>query len=301
MKFWLVPLVLLSATLGAFCQPDSGNIVHTGQATYYNATGDGACMFGPSPGNLMVCAMDSAEYDTAAVCGASIHVVGPSGEVTVRIVDLCPECPRGNVDLSKQAFAKIADTILGRVSITWRYVETSVTGPIAYRIKTGSNPWWVGIQILYHRNPIVKLEADSAGKWIAIPRMSYNYFVDASGLGPGPYSFRVTDLYGQQLTDANIPLSPDVITPGAANFPSHSAKVMLDAAPRFVRGGMQTALRTVIDRGRLLGPGEKGPVDVYRIDGSLVGRFTGAVNEKFQSAAGVYLVKPATNNYQGCR
>jgi expansin (peptidoglycan-binding protein) len=258
-------------------------------------------MFGPSPGNLMVCAMNSAEYDTAAVCGASIHLVGPSGEVTVRVVDLCPECPRGNVDLSKQAFAKIADTILGRVSISWRYVETSVNGPIAYRIKTGSNPWWIGVQVLYHRNPVVKLEADSAGKWLAVPRMSYNYFVRAAGLGPGPYSFRVTDLYGQQLTDNNIPLSPDAITPGAANFSSHSAAVTDHRALHALRGHRQTVLRTVIDRERLLGPTERGPVDVYRIDGTFVGHVANAAVRENKVAAGVYLVKPADRTNQAGR
>ncbi len=299
MKLRDVPLVIAAAACCAFCQPDSGNIVHTGQATYYSATGDGACMFGPSPGDLMVCAMNAAEYDTAAVCGASIHIVGPSGEVTVRVVDLCPECPRGNVDLSKQAFAKIADTILGRVSITWRYVETSVSGPIDYRIKTGSNPWWIGIQILNHRNPVARLEADSAGKWITVPRMSYNYFVDSSGLGPGPYSFRVTDLYGQQLTDANIPLAPDAITPGAANFASHAATVRQGIASHDLRGSIHMILRAVMGRGRLLGPTEKGPFDVYRIDGAFVGHVTNSVGGENRIAVGVYLLKPAGGTNQG--
>src|SRR5262249_2810433 len=77
---WL-PLVL---------QPNSNPIEH-GIATYYAATGDGACLFGPSPGDLMVAAMDAPEYDYAAVCGEYVHVTGPKGAVTVRIVDLCPE------------------------------------------------------------------------------------------------------------------------------------------------------------------------------------------------------------------
>ena len=75
-----------------FNQPAASNPIHKGIATYYNATGDGACMFGPSPQDLMVSAMNAAEYDNAAACGAYVHVIGPKGEVTVRIVDLCPEC-----------------------------------------------------------------------------------------------------------------------------------------------------------------------------------------------------------------
>ena len=109
-SLWL-PLVLN--------QPAPANPVHTGIATYYNANGDGACMFGPSPGDLMVSAMNSPEYGNAAACGAYVHVIGPKGQVTVRIVDLCPECNAGHLDLSREAFARIADLPQGRVDITW--------------------------------------------------------------------------------------------------------------------------------------------------------------------------------------
>ncbi len=35
------------------------NPIHTGIATYYNATGAGACGFPPSPGDLMVTAINA--------------------------------------------------------------------------------------------------------------------------------------------------------------------------------------------------------------------------------------------------
>ena len=293
MKVPLMSALLASAFTVALAQPDTGTVVHTGQATYYNATGDGSCMFGPSPGDLMVCAMNSAEYDTGSVCGASIHITGPVGEVTVRIVDLCPECPRGNVDLSKQAFAKIADTIQGRVAVTWRYVETSVTGPIAYRIKTGSNPWWIGIQVLNHRTPIVKLEALQGGAWMAVPRLDYNYFVDASGLGAGPFTFRVTDLYGQQLTDANIPLSPDLVTPGLANFSSHALAVVRGAAAAAeTAGGLRPVLRTKIAKRAANSFLALGQVEVYTTDGRYCGRFDGSGSAPVAGAAAIMVVKP---------
>src|SRR5512140_1402594 len=39
------------------------NPVHSGIATYYDATGAGACGFGASPADLMVAAMNADEYD----------------------------------------------------------------------------------------------------------------------------------------------------------------------------------------------------------------------------------------------
>jgi expansin (peptidoglycan-binding protein) len=47
----------------------------------------------------------------------------------------------------------------------------------------------------------------------------YNYFVASSGIGPGPYTFRVTDMYGHVLTDTGIPLIERGVFYGAAQFP----------------------------------------------------------------------------------
>ncbi len=77
----------------ALCSAESE---HSGQATYYDfADGSGACSFEPSPNDLMVAAMNAPDYAGAAACGSCARVFGPNGEITVRIVDLCPECPRG--------------------------------------------------------------------------------------------------------------------------------------------------------------------------------------------------------------
>jgi expansin (peptidoglycan-binding protein) len=194
--------------------------IHNGIATYYDATGDGACMFGASPQDLMVSAMNAPEFAGSAVCGTYVHVKGPRGEVTVRIVDLCPECQAGHLDLSREAFAKIADPVQGRVSITWQVISPDISGPIAYHFKDGSNQWWTAVQVRNHRNPIAKLEyKNGSGQWISVPRTGYNYFVQSSGMGLGPYTFRVTDSYGNVLVDQNIRHVENGTVTGAAQFP----------------------------------------------------------------------------------
>jgi expansin (peptidoglycan-binding protein) len=77
-------------------------------------------MFDPSPDDLMVAAMNAEEYGHATVCGAYLAVSGPQGTVTVRIVDLCPECQAGHLDLPE-----------GVVAITWQAVSPALSGPIA--------------------------------------------------------------------------------------------------------------------------------------------------------------------------
>ena len=202
---------------------DSIEPLHTGEATYYtSANGDGACMFGPSSEDpLLVGAMNHDDYAGAAVCGACVDLTGPNGAVGIRIVDECPECPAGNIDLSPQAFERIAPLELGRVPISWRYASCMVSGPIVYHFKDGSNQWWTAVQIRNSRNPVDKLEYRNGSQWVSVPRTSYNYFVQTNpGMGPGPYTFRVTDHYGNVLTDSGIIGGNNITVNGSAQFPA---------------------------------------------------------------------------------
>lgn len=228
----LLTVIFFSSALGGALVPrawlptinqpgtENTNPIHDGVATYYNATGDGACLFGPSPSDLMVAAIDTAYFDGSNLCGAYIHVVGPQGEVTVRIVDWCPNCQVSHVDLSQEAFAEIAQISQGIVPITWQIVSPELSGPIAYHFKDGSNQWWTAVQIRNHRNPIAKFEFYNGSQWVNVSRTDYNYFVQTGpGMGPGPYTFRVTDIYGNVLQDSGISHVENGSVNGSAQFP----------------------------------------------------------------------------------
>jgi len=194
---------------------------HSGEATYYAADGTGNCSFPASPDDLMVAAMNTADYDTAAACGSCIRVVGPSGEVTVRIVDRCPGCAVGDVDLSPQAFDEIAARALGRVEISWTAVPCEVSGPIVYFFDSGSNQWWSSVQVRNHRHEIARFEfQDDEGDWIEVERANHNFFIYSAGMGPGPYSFRVTDVFGGSVTDEGIPFEVGDEVAGAEQLPA---------------------------------------------------------------------------------
>lgn len=196
--------------------------VHQGRSSFYAATGSGKCSFDPNPKDLMVAALNRRDFNKAALCGAYLRVQGSKGEVLVRVVDVCPSCKAGGLDLSKQAFAKIADLRKGREKITWQIAAPTLETPVQYRFKKGSSAYWTGVQILNHRNPIAKLEYQQAdGTWGSIPRTVYNYFVQ-SGMGAGPYTFRVTDYYGNTLIDKNISLKSSGSVTGLQQFPAPS-------------------------------------------------------------------------------
>jgi expansin (peptidoglycan-binding protein) len=202
--------------------PGTGRIqfgrTYTGRATFYAATGAGNCSFEAS-GDLMVGAMNQRDYANSQACGAHLSVTGPKGTVTIRIVDRCPECPPGAIDLSRQAFAKIAPVSAGRVSISWHLLSPSGLGPVSYRYKTGSSQYWCGIQVRNHRNPVRSLQVKTGNTWKSLERQDYNYFISAGGSGCGG-AIRVTDIYGNQLTDTGIKISPDRTQRGTSQFPA---------------------------------------------------------------------------------
>jgi expansin (peptidoglycan-binding protein) len=199
----------------------STGAVRIGEATFYTfADGSGNCMYDATPNDLMVGAMNEADYDNSNVCGSCVTVNGPNGKINIRIVDRCPGCPQGGIDLSPLAFSMIADTARGRVPISWQLIPCNVDGPVVYHFKDGSSQWWTAVQVRNHRYPIAKFEyRTSTGTFQEVNRVFYNYFVQSGGMGPGPYTFRVTDIYGHVLIDSGIPLIENGDVSGGSQFP----------------------------------------------------------------------------------
>lgn len=191
----------------------------TGDATYYAATGDGACMLGPSPDDMDVAALNKPDWSGSSLCGACAEVTGPKGTVTIRIVDQCPECKSGDLDMSPQAFDKIAENSAGRVTVNWKLVTCNVTGPIRYKYKDGANEWWTAVQVRNHRIPVTTLEfSRDGGAYQAMRRMDYNYFLTESGFGPNPVRVRVTAVDGQVLEDDLPAVAELLVVDGKAQF-----------------------------------------------------------------------------------
>jgi len=193
---------------------------HYGEGTFYGYSGGGNCSFPPPSG--LTAAMNEADYNGAQACGACIVVTNPANglSVEVRIDDRCPECAPGDVDLDEEAFVQIAARELGRIPISWAYV--ACTPPtLSLYFKEGSNPWWTAIQVRDHRYPVASVAWRPAGstKFTKLPREMYNYFVAASGMGAGPYDFKITDVFGQVVRVYKVALNVGADIPTKKQFP----------------------------------------------------------------------------------
>jgi expansin (peptidoglycan-binding protein) len=184
------------------------------------ATGDGR-FFG---------AMNATDYDHAAACGACVEITrGDTGrQVTVTIVDRCPECPAGHIDLSADAFAELEDLNLGCIGpaqgcrhyrISWRYVPCPVTEDISLRLQQPTNPWWRSFLVQGHRYPLSAMAVEIDGEWQPAERQDYNYWLVGDGdIGPAPWPIRITDVNGA-VVETTITAAADGDIPGQVQFP----------------------------------------------------------------------------------
>ena len=207
------------ADFGECSEPE----VFSGDATYYELAGNPVnCGFPTADLPPYYAALNGPQYGAADYCGACILAEGPAGSVELLLVDQCPECAHGDIDLSPAAFEQIAALEQGRVDVSWRVVPCSdAPATLGYRFKDGSSQWWTAVQVVGHRTPIVGFEyQDADGEWVAVERLDYNYFVEPDGMGEGPLSFRVTDAWGRVVEDTGVPLIPDEsVQPSAGQFP----------------------------------------------------------------------------------
>ncbi|MFI5834905.1 expansin EXLX1 family cellulose-binding protein [Micromonospora sp. NPDC051300] len=229
-----VTLAVRGGAAPACAAPPVGAAVHTGKATFYDSAGAGGnCSRPAAPANRLYVALGPSEYAAGAACGGFLDVTGPRGAVRVLVMDQCPECAPGHLDLSAEAFARIADPVQGVVKVSYRaVVNPSLPGPLTFRMKEGASQWWFAVLVGDHGNPLRSVEVRQNGAWRSADREDYNYWLVPSGAGPGPYAIRVTDVYGHRVTATGIRMLPGQVQrsttrmygTGAATTTTRSAK-----------------------------------------------------------------------------
>ena len=211
-------------TIDESCILEPKGTIHTGDGTYYGGGYVGGCaMLDPVSTDYWIVAMNLADYNDAQLAGAYLEVTGELGTINMLVTDLLPEGKKGDLDLYVDAFPLIAPKEKGRVPVSWKIVplDTAENAPVCYKWKEGTTEFWCGVQVRNHRYPITKLEyLNENGEFVEIKRRPYNYF-ESMEMGKGPFTFRITDIYGQVIVDENIPLSTDdtEIIQGHVQFP----------------------------------------------------------------------------------
>ncbi|RII84803.1 hypothetical protein DZF92_17070, partial [Clavibacter michiganensis subsp. insidiosus] len=189
----LVPvlLALLVAVVGLATVGPAGSAsavaAGSGRATHYSlgpdgSTTNGNCSLPAIPTDRLDVAVSPDDYAGSSACGTYLDVTGPRGTVRVEVVDLCPGCEHGHLDLSEEAFRAIGDVDAGIVPISYSPVAAPAVPPLAFLVKDGSNPYWTAIQVVDAGTELRSVEVRAGAGWIPLSRTTYGDRV-ASGLG----------------------------------------------------------------------------------------------------------------------
>jgi expansin len=228
-----------------FASPSTGDSIYTfsnsalsselqlnqnyqGRATFYDAAnptgGKGASGYDvPTSDELYkVVAINNVQWNGSEASGGFFEVSGPkqregAAPIIVQVVDYLYERADG-MDMSAEAFERVADPVDGIVNINYQLVGPGDDYVTAYGYSIGqgivvegipeTNPYYAAVRLNNHRYPIEKVQllADN-GNAIELNRESDNRFV-LSGNYPlyGAQDLLVTDIFGQQVTldDVNI-------------------------------------------------------------------------------------------------
>lgn len=176
--------------------PDKLEYVDTSDGTYFGA-------------------MNTADYNTAATCGACVEVTRDGNrKVTITIADRCPietnsKCKNGHIDLSQQAFNQIGSQQEGYLGtgnggmygqISWKYVPCPDGSTVHFTLKEPDNSFWNQVLVSGAQYAITKVEVLVGSEWVAAARQMYNYWEPPDGkMGSSPYRVRVTDVNGSVI------------------------------------------------------------------------------------------------------
>ncbi|KAI8633893.1 RlpA-like double-psi beta-barrel-protein domain-containing protein-containing protein [Xylariaceae sp. FL1651] len=117
-------LIFLSAAGSAFAAPTSttsstvaSRSSYTGDITYYQP-GLGACGETNTDSEHVV-ALSPADYN--GNCGKTITITKDGKKVSAKVVDKCPSCASGSIDVSSTVFEALADLSVGRTTVSWSF------------------------------------------------------------------------------------------------------------------------------------------------------------------------------------
>jgi expansin (peptidoglycan-binding protein) len=202
---------------------------YQGRATFYDAENPAGGKVAGGYDNLSnsddlagITAINNIQWNGSEAAGGFLEVSGPKQRegaepITVQIADLLYERADG-LDLSAEAFAKVADPVNGVVNIEYKLVGPgdNFETPYGYKIGdgivvesiSGANPWYGAIRLNNHRYPVESVELlKEGGGTVPLERGEDNRFVLNNSSGTyGAQDLLVTDIFGQEVTldDVNI-------------------------------------------------------------------------------------------------
>lgn len=121
----LVLLLAVALGVSAVCLSGSGD------GTYYDDVGYGACgsWITAADDSVALSAPDFDPYTPGgnpnqnSLCGRRVTISGPNGVVNGTVMDRCPVCKHGDIDMRSHLFGRVGEINNGRIHVTWKFQD----------------------------------------------------------------------------------------------------------------------------------------------------------------------------------
>ncbi|EGZ14551.1 hypothetical protein PHYSODRAFT_510216 [Phytophthora sojae] len=203
-------------------------MAYEGYGTVYtlNSPSDGNCNFmsWPDAAVTKYAALNAEQWEETMNCGRCAQVTctdascaGQASEI-VYIMDQCPGCAYGDLDLSPDVFESITGQSYTKLSIEWQFVDCPISNNVQYCLKTGSSEFWVAVQPANFVSGVQSLSIN--GQETSVIDSAYYFLIDGSGESVADLSsvsISLTGVNGEVLEET-LSLSADECTDGAKQF-----------------------------------------------------------------------------------
>lgn len=155
-----------------------------------------------------------------AVCDACILIeTGEGKSIVARVVTYGVEQADGDIDVSPSVYEAIHQGEFPR-SMTWRFARCPEAGTLQYEFQTEANPYWTSLWVRNPRVPLVKAEVKKSGAkdFVELQRAGDGTLTDPSGFGEGAFTFRLTAMDGQVITDDLPGFEPGQLVKSSKQF-----------------------------------------------------------------------------------
>lgn len=202
-----------------------------GELTTYtlSAPSSGNCNFmhAPEAASQNYAAINAEQWESTKACGRYAEVSCADSRCTstsktelVYILDQCPECKKGDLDVSPSVFKSLTGSEPSRYKTKWRFINCPVTGNIKYCLKDGSNPYYIAIQPTNIATGVKEMTINT--KSTGMVTSAYYYLLEGANLGLGAVGVSVTSEDGEVVTET-LELAAGSCTDGTKQFASAAA------------------------------------------------------------------------------
>ncbi|CAI5720319.1 hypothetical protein KXD40_009242 [Peronospora effusa] len=222
-------IALLLAASCSWLAMVSASITYNGYGTVYSLSSpfDGNCNFMRWPEDAVTkyAALNAEQWEGSMNCGRCAEVSCTDASCSghseiVYIMDQCPGCAHGDLDLSPDVFESITGQSNTKLSIEWKFVDCPISNNVQYCLKTGSSEFWVAVQPTNFVSGVTSLSIN--GQKTSVIDSAYYFLIDGCGksvVDLRSVSISIEGMNGEVLKDT-LSLTANECTDGSLQFVS---------------------------------------------------------------------------------